>query len=190
MKSRDSILQAVKTGKPDLTTLPERNSGSSSTPLELLRLFIANAQSIGAKTMLITDIRIVKDAVSTTIEHGRCVISNIEELPAAGMVINSKTSPAELALLDEYYVNASIGVAESGAVWIEERHMVSRILPFICGHLKVLLCASSIVSTLDQACRKVAGDLGYGVFVAGPSKTADIEQALVIGAHGAKSMEI
>jgi L-lactate dehydrogenase complex protein LldG len=48
---------------------------------------------------------------------------------------------------------------------------------------------SKIVSTRHHAYQEInTFEEGFGVFLAGPSKTADIEQSQVIGAHGARSL--
>ncbi|MNF83372.1 Lactate utilization protein C [compost metagenome] len=106
-----------------------------------------------------------------------------------GHVASLKAS--ELEKLDKAYIKGTVGVAENGAVWIYESQMINRLVPFICQHLVLVIEKKSIVATLHQAYEKIeAAREGFGIFIAGPSKTADIEQSLVIGAHGARSATI
>jgi len=86
---------------------------------------------------------------------------------------------------------AQFGVAENGAVWITDTDIETRVLPFICEHLVMVLSRENIVATMHDAYEIIGLDhYGFGVFIAGPSKTADIEQSLVLGAHGPKTMTV
>ena len=93
--------------------------------------------------------------------------------------------------VDVAILQARFGVAENGAVWVTEEDIKIRVLPFIPEHLVALLYTKDIVPTMHQAYERIGTeDYSFGAFIAGPSKTADIEQSLVLGAHGPKSMTI
>ena len=97
----------------------------------------------------------------------------------------------QLADLDVAIISGQFGVAENAAIWLEERDMGLRALPFITEHLVIVLEKDQLVSNMHEAYERIGkGASGFGLFIAGPSKTADIEQSLVIGAHGAKSLRV
>jgi len=99
-------------------------------------------------------------------------------------------TPHQLDHIDLAIINGEFGVAENGAVWIEKQTRY-RALYFIAENLIILLDRSRLVSTMHEAYQLLdSTDYEYGVFISGPSKTADIEQSLVVGAHGAKSVTV
>ena len=89
-------------------------------------------------------------------------------------------------------LRGSFGVAENGAIWLPGSAMLHRALPIITQHLCLILNKKNIVPNMHHAYSITTNQPldDYGIFIAGPSKTADIEQSLVIGAHGARSMTV
>ena len=93
--------------------------------------------------------------------------------------------------MDVAIIHTHFAVAENGSVWITDELVKERVLPFICQHLVAVVERKNIVASMHDAYDKIAdADYGFGTFIAGPSKTADIEQSLVLGAHGPKTMTV
>jgi len=112
-------------------------------------------------------------------------------VPALTGNVGAADEPNAFADLDLLVVAAAFGVAENGAVWIGEQDPAVRAGLFLTQHLIVLLERSRLVHNMHQAYERLGvevGRTGYGCFISGPSKTADIEQALVVGAHGPRSL--
>jgi len=97
----------------------------------------------------------------------------------------------DLEAVDVLEIDGMFGVAENGAIWLSDQFLPNRVAPFICQHLVIYVSKSEIVATLHEAYERLDGNFAdFGLFLSGPSKTADIEQSLVIGAHGARSLTV
>ena len=84
-----------------------------------------------------------------------------------------------------------LGVCENGAIWLDDTILQNRSDIVLPPKIGVIIDSKDLVDTMHQAYERVSLEsVGYGVFLCGPSKTADIEQSLVIGAHGALEMQI
>jgi L-lactate dehydrogenase complex protein LldG len=88
-------------------------------------------------------------------------------------------------------VRGEIGVAENGAVWVDATRLRHRGLLFLAENLVLVIDGKDIVPDMESAYARIDfGPVRSGYFISGPSKTADIEQCLVIGAHGARSLVV
>lgn len=187
MSARDKILNAIATNQPELVALPTIDFSSVISYEDNYSQFKNVLESIGGKVELIQDISILKDVFDDDRANGKLIINTLDELDKQ---IVSLTS-FELEKLEKVCIKGSVGVAENGAVWVYESQMINRLLPFICQHLILVLDKADIVPTMHHAYNKIdVAKEGFGIFIAGPSKTADIEQSLVIGAHGARTATI
>lgn len=191
MSSRDKIVAAITANKPAFRELPVINMEQVTNYEDVVAKFTTTLESIGGKVVVLQNLQQLESEISDERIAGLFILNAVSESAEEKGKINSSQSAPELEAVHKSYIKASIGVAENGAVWIKESQMINRLLPFICQHLVIVLEKEKIVSTMHHAYQRINSfEEGFGVFLAGPSKTADIEQALVIGAHGARSLTV
>ena len=112
------------------------------------------------------------------------VWSELPELSARGCALTA-AEPRELAALDIAVLRGALAVAENGAVWHTPRSPLERAAALLAEQLVLVVDEAALVGSLHDAYARISpAASAFGWFLAGPSKTADIEQALVLGAHG------
>ncbi|RCR69353.1 LutC/YkgG family protein [Larkinella punicea] len=190
MNSRERILSAVKQNKPELQPLPETTRFQSDYP-DLVAKFSEILRFIGGTPVLVADYAEAETYIRQTYSDLPSVVSKVPALQHLATTEWDVLDPHQLETVDLAIIQGVFGVAENSAIWVPEERGGHRVLPFICQHLVLLLNTADLVPNMHDAYERLnISESGFGVFIAGPSKTADIEQALVIGAHGARSLSV
>lgn len=172
-----------------MTPLPELPAFEVPA-LALPILFKENSEQLGSRVLLTASRLSLPAQIQQLFPDARQVASPLTEMNST-IDLSKVSDPHELAGVDLAIIRGQLGVAENAAIWVSEEDCGHRVLPFITQHLLILLSQKKLVHNMHEAYAQIEVDAtGFGVFIAGPSKTADIEQSLVIGAQGARSLTV
>ncbi|GAB3563557.1 LUD domain-containing protein [Spirosoma luteolum] len=187
--SREQILSAIRQGKPELHPLPETiGFPSYIAPADVVDTFLKTVASNGGIGVRTPSLEAVRAQIASEYDLTLPTLSHV-----SGLDLSNFTPTDNLRLLDDLNLVVLQGltaVAENACIWFDETALSIRALPFITLNVVAVVYEKDLVATMHEAYGRIDLDTGFGTFIAGPSKTADIEQSLVIGAHGSKTMTV
>lgn len=190
MSTRDALLARLRAQRLEPVALPGIDGEWLRYPDPHERFRVALAEAAGRAVVVGIGESLVDVVAGLDVMRGAVCCS------FAPMITGTREAPVEPHAyrdVDVVIVPAQFGVAENGAVWIDGASVPARAALFLTQHLVVLLQQGEIVDNMHQAYERIGASLGasaFGCFMSGPSKTADIEQELVVGAHGARSLTV
>lgn len=192
MSSRQAILDRLRSRIVPDTELPPELGFEPLHYQDLLTHFCESVQGVGGSVM-----RANSEAEAVPMIAGTETCRSAERVLAFAFaqelstIDPMPTEASQVVDVDLVIAPGLLGVAENGAVWITDLQVQPRAALFLTQHLMLTVPSTAIVATMHQAYQRVeSGSEDYGVFISGPSKTADIEQSLVLGAHGPRTLTV
>jgi L-lactate dehydrogenase complex protein LldG len=196
--AKEQILAAIRRNRPAAANLPALD-GKWTCYANRREQFISVLESVGGRALCARDCADLRRQLEQLPLYSEMqkIVSLVPGIDSRNFDWAATDTPHALADVDLAIVPGEFGVAENAAVWVTGGNLPYRVLYFLCQHLVLVIRSDRVVDHMHAAYERLAASESqgstapnrhFGVFISGPSKTADIEQSLVIGAHGPRSL--
>ena len=211
MSTREEILKQLRQNARETYDMPQLDHLKPISYADPIAEFIQKTTTTaGAKVVELKEGEQLNDVIQSIanalpscggggapINGGKGAPIIASNLPGVEAQINPDTvaEAQELMKVDVGVIEGHIGVAENACIWIPQT-MKEKAICFASEQLIIVLRRDAIVNNMHEAYERIAASKEYfqqykfGTFISGPSKTADIESALVYGAQAARGVTV
>ena len=201
MSSKEDILKKFRANVREKYDMPSLDDIKAVTYPEPLVQFMKMSESVGGQVLEVDKGRDINVLIRELFPDAKEIASNLPEVTIATRNPDTIGCARDLNGTDVGIIRGEFGVAENGCIWVPQQ-MKEKAVCFISENLVILLPKSQIVNNMHEAYRRLSTTnrqsptanpfetYGYGTFISGPSKTADIAQVLVMGAQAARSVTV
>ena len=192
MSNKEDILKKYRANVRERFDMPDLSDIKAITYPDPLLQFMNMMKSVGGNAIEVEKGRDVNSLIRELYPDAKEIASNLPEITIATRNPDTVDDAQALNGTDVGVIRGKFGVAENACIWIPQQ-MKEKAVCFISENLVILLPKSQIVNNMHEAYRRIEFNQdydGYGVFISGPSKTADIAQVLVMGAQAARSATV
>ena len=192
MSNKDDILKRYRANVREKYDMPDLSDIKATTYPNPLVQFVKMTEMVGGQVIEVDPGRDINVLIKELFPDAKEIASNLPEITIATRNPDTVGRARDLNGTDVGIIRGKFGVAENACIWIPQT-MKEKAVCFISENLIILLPKSQIVNNMHEAYKRIEFDSeydGYGTFISGPSKTADIAQVLVMGAQAARSATV
>ena len=189
--NKEDLLAKIRANIHTTYDMPSFDDMKGVQYADPLKQFVEMSKTVGGKVVELEKGQDINEVIKTCYPDAKVIASNLPEVTIANRNPDTVAEANDLNGTDVGVVRGVFGVAENGCIWIPQT-MKEKAVIFISEYLVIFIDRQSIVDNMHQAYARISMDPKYnfGTFISGPSKTADIEQALVMGAQAARGVTV
>lgn len=187
---KESFLENLRAVTQQQFDLPDMHIEGIKYP-DTYQQFVTMTETVGGTVIEARKTDDLNLLIRNCFPEAKVFASNLPYITIAERNPDTVSEAAELNGTDVGIVEGQVGVAENACIWVPQT-MKEKAVCFISECLVIILDKQNIVDNMHEAYRLIRMDdrYNFGTFISGPSKTADIEQSLVMGAQAARAVTV